>query len=113
MTRVLPIVLAALLAAPAAMTAPSPADAQVRVGSGAMARSPSRPRPRLSEAEQDRLYEAQDEVTELDMKIADLQEASTAGALTEAQRQEWNTHSARRQELQETIERLETKRRRG
>lgn len=114
MTRVLPILCAALLAAPVAMTTPSPADAQVRVGAGAMNRGSARPpRPRLSEAEQDRLDAAQDEVSELDVKIADLQDADTAGTLTEAQREEWRTHNDRRQELQQTIDRLETKRRRG
>lgn len=113
MTRVLPILLAALLATPVVMTAPSPADAQVRVGAGAMNRTPSRPRPRLSQAEQNRLDAAHDEVSELDVKIADLQDADTAGTLTEAQREEWRTHNDRRQELQETIDRLEAKRRRG
>ena len=113
MTRILPVLLAALLAAPVAMSAPSSADAQVRVGSGAMKRTPPRPRPRLSEAEQDRLYAAQDEVSELDVKIADLQDADTAGTLTEAQREEWRSHNTRRQELQETIDRLEAKRSRG
>lgn len=113
MTRVLPFLLAALLAVPTVMSAPSTADAQVRVGAGAQKRTPPRPRPRLSEAEEDRLYAAQDEVAELDDKIAALQDASEAGALTEAQRQEWAAHNARRQEVQATIDQLEAKKRRS
>jgi TolA-binding protein len=112
MKRVLPIVLAVLIAAPVATTLASPADAQVRVGSGAQPRTPPRPRPRLSEAERERLEAAQDEVAELDDKIAALEESNTAaGGLTEAQRQEWQSHATRRQTAQATVERLEAKRR--
>lgn len=113
MNRVLPIALSILIALPAAAVVGSPADAQVRVGAGAQRPTPPRPRPRLSEAEQDRLYAAQDEVAELDEKIATLREASEAGALTETQRQEWEAHNARRQEAQATVDQLEAKKRRG
>lgn len=112
MKRVLPIVLSILIAAPLAMTLASPADAQVRVGSGAQPRTPPRPRPRLSEAERDRLEAAQDEVAELGEKIAILEESNTAaGGLTEMQRQEWQSHAARRQAAQATVDQLEAKRR--
>lgn len=102
----------ALVVATPALYSPTFADAQVRVGSGGMARrAPPRPRPRLSEAEQDRLAAAEDEVQDLDGKIADLEAANeTAGGLTEAQRAEWQRHTARRQEAQTTIDRLHAKR---
>ncbi|MGH7026119.1 hypothetical protein [Brevundimonas sp.] len=104
------LVLALAVATPA-LYVPTLADAQVRVGSGGMARrSPPRPRPRLSEAEQERLIAAEDEVFELDDKIADLEAANTAeGGLTEAQRTEWQSHTARRQAAQATVERLRAK----
>lgn len=113
MRSTLALALSLLIALPVTISLPTPADAQVRVGSGAQPRTPSRPRPRLSEAEQDRLYAAQDEVAELDDKIAVLKEAHETGALTEAQRQEWEAHNARRQEAQATVDQLEAKKRRG
>jgi hypothetical protein len=110
MKRVLPLALATLIAVPVTASYPSHADAQVRVGAGARRTAP-RPRPRLTEAEEDRLYAAQDEVAQLDEKISALQEASEAGALTEAQRQEWQAHTTQRQAAQATVDRLEAKRR--
>lgn len=51
-------------------------------------------------------------MAELDDKIAALEDANTAaGGLTEAQRQEWQSHATRRQTAQATVERLEAKRR--
>ncbi|MFK0298579.1 hypothetical protein ACIQTU_05085 [Brevundimonas sp. NPDC090276] len=100
--------LALMIAAPV-VHIPTPADAQVLVG-GAR-RSAPRPRPRLSEAEQDRLESAEDEMVALDEKLADLEAANEAsGGLTEAQRAEWQNHTARRQEAQATVERLRAKR---
>lgn len=105
----------ALIAAVALATAmpvvsiPTVSDAQVLTGRGAAPRRA--PRPPLSPAEQERLYDAQDLVLELDDQIAELQAAGeAAGGLTPEQTAQLQQHTARRAEAQRTVERLEAKR---
>lgn len=111
MKNVVVAALALLIAAPA-ISVPTVADAQVRTGSGAaLRRAPQRPS--LSDRELDRLYEAEDEVMELDGQIAEIQSAGeAAGGLTEAQQSELATLTRRRDAAQRTIDRLERKRNR-
>ena len=111
MKRPLVVALALALAVPV-INLPAPtADAQVLAGRHA-ARRPA-PRPRLTEAEETRLFEAEDLVFELDGQIADIQAAGeAAGGLTEAQQAEIATLTRRRADAQRTIDRLEAKRNR-
>lgn len=104
----------ALIAAVALATAmpvvsiPTISDAQVLTGRSAPRRAP---RPPLSPAEQDRLYEAQDLVLELDGQIEEIQSAGeAAGGLTPEQTAQIQQHTARRADAQRTVERLEAKR---
>lgn len=99
----------ALIVASPVVHIPTSAEAQVLTGGGA-SRSASRPRPRLSEAELDRLVAAEDEMASLEEKLADLEAANEAsGGLSESQRAEWQSHAARRQEVQATVDRLRAK----
>ena len=111
MKRSLVIALSAALAVPVIGLSATAADAQVLAGRHA-ARRPA-PRPRLTEAEETRLFEAEDLVFELDGQIADIQAAGeAAGGLTEAQQAEIATLTRRRADAQRTIDRLEAKRNR-
>jgi peptidoglycan hydrolase CwlO-like protein len=109
MKRTLVVALALATAMPV-ITLPVTADAQVLTGRGAPRRS-APPRPRLSQAEENRLYDAQDQVMDLDSQIADIQAAAEAqGGLTPAQQAEIAELTRRRHEAQRTVERLEAKR---
>ena len=111
MKRSLVIALSAALAMPA-VTLPVSADAQVLTGRNAPRRA-TPPRPALTEAEENRLFEAEDQVFEIDSQLADLQAAGeAAGGLTEAQQAQVNVLTRRREEAQRTIARLEAKRNR-
>lgn len=105
--------LAAVVAAPV-VSVPTPSDAQVRVGSGARRDPPRRvrpPAPALTEAEEDRLWDAQAEIETIDTQVAGLQAlGQTQGALTPEQQAQINTHLARRTALQADVTRLEAKR---
>ncbi len=110
MKRSLVIALALATALPATALTAAPADAQVLTGRAAPNRNAPRP---LSEREQNRLYEAEDQVFELDSQIADIQSAAeAAGGLTEAQQAQINELTRRRADAQRTIDRLERKRNR-
>jgi hypothetical protein len=110
MKRTLVAAIALALAAPV-VSIPATADAQVLTGSGGGLRARPRSRPALTEAELNRLYEAEDEVMELDGQIADIQSAGeAAGGLTEAQQRELANLTRRRDAAQRTVERLERKR---
>ena len=112
MKRSLVIALAAALALPAVTVPVTPADAQVLTGRGAPRRA-APPRPALSEAEENRLFEAEDQVFQIDTQLADLQAAGeAAGGLTEAQQAQIDALTRRREEAQRTIDRLEAKRNR-
>lgn len=111
MKRSLVVALALATAMPV-ISLPVMADAQVLTGRGAP-RATSAPRPALSEREENRLYEAEDQVFEIDSRLADLQAAGeAAGGLTEAQQAEINALTRRRADAQRTIDRLEAKRNR-
>jgi len=102
--------LALAVAMPVVTLPAAPADAQVLTGRGGPSRGAPRP---LSERELDRLYEAEDLVTEIDMQIADIQaEGEAAGGLTEAQQAQIAEPNRRRAEAQRPIDRLERKRNR-
>lgn len=105
------VAILALATAMPVISIPTLSDAQVMTGRGA---SPRRaPRPPLSPAEQERLYEAQDLVLELDGQIEDLQTAGeSAGGLTPEQTTQLAQYTARRTEAQGTVDRLEAKRER-
>ncbi len=110
MNRTLVVALALATAMPV-ITLPVTADAQVLTGRGAPRRA-SPPRPRLSEAETNRLFEAEDLVLDLDAQIADIQ-ATAAGqeaGLTPAQTAEIAELTRRRNEAQQTVDRLQAKR---
>lgn len=112
MKRSLVIALSAALAMPAVTLPVTAADAQVLTGRNAPRRA-APPRPALTEAEENRLFEAEDQVFEIDSQLADLQAAGeAAGGLTEAQQAQVNVLTRRRDEAQRTIERLEAKRNR-
>ncbi|MGH6977704.1 MAG: hypothetical protein ACRED4_00175, partial [Brevundimonas sp.] len=65
----------------------------------------------LSPAEEDRLFEAQDLVMELNDQIAEIQAAvEEAGVASPEQTAQLQTHTTRRNEAQRTVERLEAKR---
>lgn len=104
--------LVALTALPVTYMA-SPADAQVRVGRGAH-RDPPRRRaptpPRLSEAEQDQMYAALDQIMDIDTERAAIITAGeAAGGLTEAQRLAIEELDVRRAAAQEVHDRLQAK----
>lgn len=105
-------ILAAVLATPV-VSIPVPADAQVLVGGGS-ARAARRARPApppLSEAEEDRLWDAQAEIETIDSEIAALQAlVETQGSLTADQQAQIDAHTARRTALQAVVTRLEAKR---
>ena len=112
MKRSLVIALSAALAVPVIGLSATPADAQVLTGRNAPNRSAA-PRPALSEREQNRLFEAEDQVFEIDSQLADIQAAGeAAGGLTEAQQAQIEALNRRRAEAQRTIDRLEAKRNR-
>lgn len=112
MKRTLIALIALAIAAPVT-TIPVPADAQVLTGRGS-ARAARRARPappRLSEAELDRLFEAENQVLDLDQQIAAIEQASaTQGGLTDEQRVQVQALAATRAEAQEIVDRLEAKR---
>ncbi|NJC39915.1 TolA-binding protein [Brevundimonas alba] len=112
MKRTLVIALALATAMPV-IAVPVMADAQVLTGRGAPRRAPA-PRPRLSEAEQERLFEAEDLVAELEGQIADIQTTAEGqeGGLTAAQSAQVAELTRRREEAQRTVDRLEAKRNR-
>ena len=111
MKRSLLVALAMVTALPVVALTAAPADAQVLTGRGAPRSTPA-PRP-LTEAEENRLYEAEDLVFQLDSQIADIQAAGEAqGGLTPAQQAEITALTRRRADAQRTIERLERKRNR-
>ncbi len=97
------------LAAPV-LSVPSVADAQVLTGRGSSPRRAPPPRPALSDAEIDRLFEAQDLVADLDAQIAEIRGQASAGGLTADQNRQIAALGARRAEAQRTIDRLEAKR---
>ena len=105
----LPLIAAlAIATAMPVISIPAVSDAQVLTGRGAASRRA--PRPPLSPAEQERLYNAQDLVIELDGQIESLEAAGeAAGGLTPAQSEQLQAHTRRREEAQRTVERLETK----
>lgn len=103
--------LAAVVAAPV-ISVPTPSDAQVRVGSGARRDPPrrARPAPRLTDAEQDRMFAAQDEILDIDAEVSGIQAAAAAaGGLTAEQQAQIDALGARRTAAQEVIDRLEAK----
>lgn len=109
MKRTLVVALALALAAPVVTLPVTPADAQVLTGRGAARRAP--PRPRFTAADETRLFEAEDQVFEIDRQLAEIQTAGeAAGGLTEAQQAQIDTLNRRRADAQRTIERLERKR---
>lgn len=111
MKRTLAVLLALAIATPV-VSIPLAADAQVRVGAGARRDAPRRynPPPRLSDAEQDRLDAATDEVAQLDAWTAEINtQAEAAGGLTDAQRTLLEDYAERRETAQATIDRLEAK----
>ena len=107
------VLAAAIVMAMPAVAVPTVADAQVLTGRGRatpMRRARPAP-PRLTEAEEDRLWDAQSEVGTIDDRVAELQAAGQAqGGLTPEQQAQLNAHAARRTELQTIITRLEAKR---
>lgn len=112
MKRSLVIALALATAMPVITIPAGPADAQVLTGRGAPRRQPA-PRPRLSEAELDRLAQAEDQVFELDTQIETIQMAAEeAGGITPAQQAEIDALTRRRDEAQAIVDRLEAKRNR-
>ncbi|WP_332654572.1 hypothetical protein [Brevundimonas sp.] len=111
MKRSLVVALALATAMPV-ISLPVMADAQVLTGRGS-ARRAAPPRPALSEREENRLYEAEDLVSEIDVQLAEIQAAGeAAGGLTEAQQAQIDTLTRRRADAQRTIDRLEAKRNR-
>lgn len=105
------LALLALAVATPVISVPVVSEGQVLTGSGSPRRAPRRPR--LSEAEIQRLAEAEDLVVELDFQIADIEQAGKdQGGLTEAQQAEVEALTRRRDEAQATVDRLEAKRNR-
>lgn len=110
----LPLValLAVVIAAPV-VTVPTYADAQVRVGSGARRDPPRRvrpPAPRLTEAEEDRMWDAQAEITNLDTQLAAVHAlAQAAGGATPEHTATIADLTARRTAEQAVYDRLQTK----
>lgn len=105
---------AALVTALPVVSAPTASDAQVLIGRGRAAsarRARPAPPPRLSDAEQDRLWDAQSDIETINVQIAELQAAGqAAGALTVEQQARLDAHNARRTELQAVVTQLEAKR---
>lgn len=104
--------LAVVLAAPVA-TVPTAADGQVLVGRGAR-RTPPRqvrpPVPRLTEAEEDRMWDAQAEVNNLDTQIAAVNAlAAAAGGATPEHQATLADLTARRTAEQAVVDRLQAK----
>lgn len=108
------VVAAALLMATPVVSIPEIAEAQVLTGRGRAtpARRPSRPPPpRLSEAEEDRLLDAEAEIASIDEQMVELQtlpEGQTA--LTAEQQTQLDAHAARKRELEAVVARLVAKR---
>jgi len=103
--------LAAVVAAPVVYV-PTPSDAQVRVGSGARRDAPrrARPAPRLSEAEENRMFAAQDEILDIDGELASIRQATeAAGAVSPEQQARIDALGARRSAAQQIVDRLEAK----
>ena len=110
--RVLVAVLALAVAMPV-VSVPVSADAQVLTGRSSSPRRSRAQPPRLTQAEQIALFDAQDVVEEMNTVIAELTEAGeAAGGLSDQQRTELDAATARRDEAQATVERLEAKRNR-
>ena len=109
------VLAAALVMAMPVVSVPTVSDAQVLTGRGrAVPTRRARPAPpRLTEAEEDRLWDAQSEIGTIDEQVATLQAAGPAqGALTPEQQVQMNAHVARRAELQTTVTQLEAKKNR-
>ncbi len=103
--------LAAVVAAPVVYV-PTSADAQVRVGSGARSDPPrrARPAPRLTEAEENRMFAAQDEILDIDTEVAAIRQAgATAGGLSAEQQARIDALGVQRTAAQQIIDRLEAK----
>lgn len=104
--------LAVVLAAPV-VSVPTSADAQVRVGSGARRDTPRRvrpPAPRLTDAEEDQMWDAQAEISDLDTQIAAVQAlAQAAGGATAEQQATIADLTARRTAQQAVVDRLQAK----
>ena len=114
MKRTLVALIALVIAAPV-VTVPIASEAQVLTGRGSAPRSvrrPARPAPPpLSEAEEDRLFEAESQILDLDRQIAELEQAGAAqGGLSDPQRTQLQSLSATRSDAAEVVERLEAKR---
>ena len=114
MSRVLIAALCLTLAAPVIVTvAPTSAEAQVMAGRGASRAAARRNRPALSDREETRLYDAQDQVIAIDQQIYEIQTAAeAAGGLTPEQQASIQQHEARKADHQSVIDRLEAKRER-
>ena len=109
------VLAAALVMAMPVVSVPTATDAQVLTGRGrAVPTRRARPAPpRLTEAEEDRLWDAQSEIGTLDEQVTTLQAAGQAqGALTPEQQVQLDAHVARRTELQAIVTQLEAKKNR-
>lgn len=110
----LPLValLAVVIAAPV-VTIPTYSDAQVRVGSGARRDPPRRvrpPVPRLTEAEEDRMWDAQAEINNLDTQLAAVNAlVAAAGGATPEHTAAIADLTARRTAEQAVVDRLQAK----
>ncbi len=107
------VLAAAVVLAMPVVSVPTVSDAQVLTGRArATPARRARPAPpRLTEAEEDRLWDAQTELGTLDGQIAALQAAvQTQGSASAEQQAQLNAQAARRTELQTVITRLEAKR---
>lgn len=108
------VLAAALVTAVPVVSFPSTADAQVLTGRSRStpARRPSRPPPpALTEAEEDRLWEAESELSTLEEQMTALEtlpEGQTA--LTAEQQTQLQAHATRMRELQTVIAQLKAKR---
>lgn len=104
--------LAAVMAAPL-VAVPTSADAQVRVGSGVRRDPPRRvrpPAPALTEAEEDRMWDAQAEITSIDTQIAEIQaQAEAAGGATAEHHAAIQALTVRRTAEQAVVDRLQAK----
>lgn len=108
--RLLVAVLALATAMPV-VSVPVSADAQVLTGRSSAPRRPRTQPPRLTQAEQMALFDAQDVVDDMNSVIDELTEAGeAAGGLSDQQRAELDAATARRDEAQATVARLEAKR---
>ena len=109
------VLAAAFVMAMPVVSVPTVSDAQVLTGRGrAMPTRRARPAPpRLTEAEEDRLWDAQTQIATIDEQVTTLQAAGqTQGALTPEQQAQMNAHVARRAELQTIVTQLEAKKNR-